>query len=52
MLPLTDPAVVDRYADSVRKAVATLRVRDYVSIVTARVAVYFQERRTRDKALS
>ena len=51
-LPFTDPAVVDRMWESTRQAVATLRVRDYVAIVIAQVMRYFQERRTRDTALS
>ena len=52
MIPMTDPAVVDRYVDGVRKALATLRMSDYVFLVKTRVAEYFRERRTRDKALS
>ena len=41
-MPMTDPAVVQRMSASARKAVATLRVRDYVAIVKARVVQYFR----------
>jgi tetratricopeptide (TPR) repeat protein len=50
-LPYTDQAVVERILDSAHKALATLRVRDYVSLVKARVLKYFQERGMRDYAL-
>ena len=51
-MPMTDPTVVQRMSASARKALATLRVRDYVAIVKARVVGYSRERRTRNKALS
>ncbi len=41
-MPMTDPAVVQRMSASARKALATLRVRDYVAIVKARVGQYFR----------
>jgi adenylate cyclase len=40
-LPYTDQAVVDRVLDSVQKALATLSVRDYLSLVTTKVSRYF-----------
>ena len=51
-IPYADPAVSQRLFDDARKALATLGVRDYVSIVKDRVTQYFQERRTRDNTLS
>ena len=41
-LPFTDPALVQRMSASARKALATLRVQDYVAIVKARVVQYFR----------
>ena len=51
-VPYTDPAVSQRLFDDARKALATLRLSDYIWLVKTRVADYFQERRTRSKALS
>ena len=50
-MPFSDQAELQRLFGSARKALATLRVRDYVWLVKARVVQYFQERRRRDKAL-
>ena len=51
-IPYTDPAASQRLFDDARKALATLGVSDYIWLVKTRVADYFQERRTRSKALS
>ena len=51
-IPFSDKAELQRLIGNARKALATLRMSDYVSIVKYRVTQYFQERRTRDKALS
>jgi adenylate cyclase len=45
--PYTDQAVLERVLDSARKALATLRVRDYVSLLITRVSRYFQLRALR-----
>jgi len=50
-LPHTDPTVVKRMVKSTSKALATLRVRDYIWLVKARVLQHFCERRTRDHSL-
>ena len=49
--PYTDPAVSQRLFDDARKALATLRMSDYLWLVKTRVVDYFQERRARDKVL-
>ena len=51
-IPYSDPAVSQRLFDDARKVLATLKASDYIWLVKTRVTDYFQERRTRDKALS
>lgn len=50
-IPYTDQAVVKRFSDGVRKALATLRVRDYVSLLMTRLLRYFHLRRKRNTSL-
>ena len=50
-IPFTEKAELQRLFENARKALATLWIRDYVSIVKYRVVQYFQDRRTRDRAL-
>ena len=50
-LPYTDQAVLERVLDSIRKALATLRVRDYISLLTTRVLRYFHLGRKQDTSL-
>ena len=45
-IPYTDQAVSDRVFESMRQALATLRVSDYIWLVKTRVADYFQEWRS------
>lgn len=50
-LPYTDQAVVERILDSARKALATLGVKDYVSLLITRLSRYFHLRRKQDTSL-
>ena len=50
-LPYKDQAEVERVSDGARKAFATLRVRDYVSLFIIRLLRYFHLRRKQNNSL-